>query len=184
MDEPFNALFDFDEGAIRHQVCYFAVHLGSDREPFLDFVPRITLGLLQAEGDTLLLLVDIQHHDIDFLADLKQLTWVSKPSPGHVGDVQKTIHPVQIDEGAEIGEILYCALYRVADLYRFQEPASFLGTFLLDDFPAAQHHVLPLVVDLNDLEIVGVADELLKITRRNNIDLRSGQERFDADVYR
>ena len=118
------------------------------------------------------------------MADLEQLAWVSKPSPGHVGDVQKTIHPVQIDEGAEIGEILYCALHRVADLHRFQEPASFLRSFLLDDFPAAKHHVLPLVVNLNDLEIVSVADELLKITGRNNIDLRTGEECLNADVHR
>ncbi len=40
----------------------------------------------------------------------------------------------------------------------------------------------PVVVDLDDLEIVGVADELLQILRRDDVDLRRRQKRFDADV--
>ncbi len=57
-----------------------------------------------------------------------------------------------------------------------------LGAFLLDEFAAAQDDVLAVVVDLDDLEVVGVADELLEILRGNDIDLRAGQECLDADV--
>ncbi len=42
--------------------------------------------------------------------------------------------------------------------------------------------VLTVVVDLDDLEVVGVAHELLEILRRNDVDLGGGQERFHADV--
>ncbi len=39
-----------------------------------------------------------------------------------------------------------------------------------------------VVVDFDDLEVVGVAHELLEIFRGDDVDLRSGQERLDADV--
>ena len=56
-------------------------------------------------------------------------------------------------------------------LDRFEEARPFFCAFLLDDFAAAQHDVFAFVVDLNDLEVVRVADELLKIFRRDNINL-------------
>ena len=73
-------------------------------------------------------------------------------------------------------------LTRVADLDAFEEFLALLASLLLDQFAPAQHDVLPVVVDLDDLEIVGVADELLQIFRRNDVDLRRRQKCFDADV--
>ena len=72
---------------------------------------------------------------------------------------------------------------RVADLHAFEEFLALLAPLLLDQFAAAQDDVLPVVVDFDDLEIVGVADELLQILRRDDVDLRGGQKRFDADVH-
>src|SRR4029077_3287056 len=40
-----------------------------------------------------------------------------------------------------------------------------------------------IVVDLDDLEIVSVADELLQIFWRHDVDLRRGQKCFYADVH-
>ena len=54
--------------------------------------------------------------------------------------------------------------------------------FLLDQFAAGEDDVLALLVDLDDLEIVGVADELGEVLGRDDVDLRGGQERLDADV--
>src|SRR5208337_2993257 len=39
-----------------------------------------------------------------------------------------------------------------------------------------------LLVDLNDLELVGVANVLGQILRGEDVDLRGGQKGFDADV--
>ena len=57
-----------------------------------------------------------------------------------------------------------------------------LGAFLLDQFAAGEDDVLPLLVDLDDLEVVGVADVLVEVLRREDVDLRGGQEGLDADV--
>ena len=42
------------------------------REAFLDLVPRIFLGLLQAQRDALFFLVDVEHNDFELLADFEQ----------------------------------------------------------------------------------------------------------------
>ena len=68
------------------------------------------------------------------------------------------------------------------DLHGLKEPGAFFGSLLLDDLAAAEHDVFALVIDLDDLEVVGVADELLEILGWNDIDLRTGEERFDADI--
>ena len=147
-----------------------------------DLFPRILLGLLEAEGDALLLLVDVEDDDLDFLADLEQFARVAEAAPGHVGDVEQAVHAVEVDERAEVGEVLDHALDRVADLDRVEEALALLRALLLDELAAGEDDVLAVVVDLDDLEVVGVADELLEILRRDDVDLRAGQERFDADV--
>ena len=64
-------------------------------------------------------------------------------------------------------------LTRVADLDGFEEVLALLAALLLDELAAAEDDVLAVVVDLDDLEVVGVADELLEIFRGDDVDLRS-----------
>ena len=70
-----------------------------------DLVPRIVLRLLQAEGDALLLLVDIEHDHVELLADLQSLARMPEAAPGHVGDMEEAVHAIEVDERAEIGEV-------------------------------------------------------------------------------
>ena len=116
-------------------------------------------------------------------ADFEQLARVPEAAPGHVGDVEQAIHAIEIDECTEVSQVLDAARDHVADLHAFEELLALLAPLLLDQFAPAENDVLPVVVDLDNLEIVGVADELLQIFRRNDVDLRSRQERFDADVH-
>jgi hypothetical protein len=51
------------------------------------------LGLLEAEGDALLLLVDIEDHELELLADLEHLARVTEATPGDVGDVSRPSMP-------------------------------------------------------------------------------------------
>ncbi len=94
-----------------------------------------------------------------------------EPAPGHVGDMEQAIHSVEIDERAEVGEIFHRPLHLVADVHAFEEFLPFFAAFLLDQFAPAQDHVAPVVIDLDDFEIVGVADELLQILRGHDVDL-------------
>ena len=182
MDEAFDPFFEFHERAVGDEVGDLALDVGADRETLLDLVPRILLGLLEAEGDALLFLVDVEDDDFEFLADLEQFARVAEAAPGHVGDVEEAVHAVEVDERAEIGEVLDGALDGVADLDAIEEFLALLGALLLDEFAAGEDDVFAVVVDLDDLEVVGVADELLEILRGNDVDLGGGKEGLDADI--
>ena len=108
---------------------------------------------------------------------------MSKPTPGHVGNVKQSIHSAQVDERAEVRQIFHGAVDGVANGYAFEEFLSLLAALLLDQFAPAEHDVFPVVVNFDDFEIVSVADKLLQIFRWNDVDLRSRQKCFDADVH-
>ena len=87
-------------------------------------------------------------------------------APAHVGDVQQAVHTVEVDERAEIGDVLDGALADVARDHLGEQLWRALGAFLFDEFAAGQHDVLPLLVDFDDFELVGVADELRQVLGR------------------
>ena len=103
-------------------------------------------------------------------------------APAHVGDVEQAVDAIEVDEGTEIGDILDRALADVARGHFREELLTALGAFLLDQFAAGKDDVLPLLVDLNDLELVSVAHVLGEILGGEDVDLRGGQKSFDADV--
>src|SRR5262249_20130125 len=59
-----------------------------------------------------------------------------------------------------------------------------LGALLLEEDAARQHDVAALLVELDDLELVGLADERVEVAHRAQVDLRPGQERLDAAADR
>ena len=148
----------------------------------LDAVPGIGQLLLEAEADALLLAVDVEHDDVDVLADLEDFGGVADAAPAHVGDMQQAVNAVEVDERAEIGDVLDRALADVARGHFGEQFLAAFEAFLLDEFAAGQDDVLALLVDLDDLEIVGVADVLGQVLGRDDVDLRGGQEGLDADI--
>ena len=68
--DPF---FDLDEGAVVGEVANRAFDHRAGRVAVGDLVPGVRLGLLHAERDFLLLLVDVQHDDFDLVVDVHQL---------------------------------------------------------------------------------------------------------------
>src|SRR5437588_8005737 len=108
---------------------------------------------------------------------------MSQPAPGHIRDVQQAIHAIEIDECAEVGDVFHGASYAVAHVHAFHEFLAFFAALLLDHLAPAEHDVFAVVIELNDFKIVCVADELLQILWRNDVDLRRRQKRFDPDVH-
>ena len=145
-------------------------------------VPRVGQLLLEAEADALLLPVDVEDDDVDVLADLEDFRGMPDAAPAHVGDVEQAVNAVEVNEGAEVGDVLDRALADVARGHFGQQLLAALGALLLDQFAAGQDDVLPLLVDLDDLEMVGVADVLRQVLRGEHVNLGSGQKRLDADV--
>ena len=72
-----------------------------------EVLPRVALGLLQAERDAPLLPVDLEHDDLDLLGggdDLARMDVLL--GPGHLRDVHQALDPrLQLHEGAVVGDV-------------------------------------------------------------------------------
>ncbi len=106
VDQALDPLLELDEGAVAHDVDDLARDPGADRVLLLDVFPRAGRLLLEAEGDLLAVLVDVQDHDLDLVVDLEHVAGMVDPAPAHVGDVQQAVDAAQVDEGAEVGDVL------------------------------------------------------------------------------
>ena len=100
--------------------------------------------------------------------------------PRHVGDVQQAVDATEIHERAVVGEVLDGALEHGAFLQVVHERAALGGEFLLDDRAAANHHVVALLVELDDLELEGLAFEIGGVAHGTDIDERTRKERADV----
>src|ERR1700730_1435198 len=70
MNQAFDALLDFNKSSIGDEIRNLAAHCCSNGETFFDSVPRIALGLFEAEGYTLLFLINVENNNIDLLTYL------------------------------------------------------------------------------------------------------------------
>ena len=183
MHQPLDARFQLHKRAVGHQVDHPPFHLGSHGVLLLDGVPGIGQLLLQPQADPLLLPVDVQHHHVDVLPHFQEVGWMANAAPAHVRDVQQPIDPVQIDERAEIGDVLHRAFANIARGHFGQQLLAPLQAFLLDQLPPRQHDILPFLVDLHHFEIVGIAHILGQVLGNGHVNLRSRQEGLHPDVH-
>src|ERR1700748_3834857 len=106
MDEALDALFQLDECAVVGDRKNAATNLRTDGVALDGIEPRVRRKLLEAERDALLLLVKLEHLDLDLVANVDEIAGVSEAAPAHVSDVEQAIEATQIDERAVVGEVL------------------------------------------------------------------------------
>ena len=107
---------------------------------------------------------------------------MGEAGPGHVGDVKESVDAVEIEEGPEVGDVLDGSLDLVAGAHGAEELLAALTALGLDEFATAEDYVLAVLVELHDLEVVGVAHELGEILRGIDVHLGGGEEGLHADV--
>ena len=180
VDQTFDALFDFHKGTVGHDVDHVTLDNAADSVLGFHIVPRIVALLLQTEGDTFLGVVDIQDHHFDFLTDFQHFVRVGDSAPAHIRDVQQAVHTAEIDECTEVRNVLDGALTQLTDFHFLEEGSSAVLAGFFQQFAAGNHDVPAILVDLQDLEIVFLANEIVHVLHRADIDLAAGEERFDA----
>src|SRR5207302_4443652 len=144
--------------------------------------PGVFLDLLQTEADALGGGVELEHDHPELIAHVEHLARMPHPAPAHVGDVQEAVNAAQVDEGAVVGQVLHDAGEDRALLQLLEGVLLQRLPFLLQQDAPAQDDVAALLVELDDLELELLADQLVEIADRAEIDLRTGQERLHADV--
>ena len=111
MDHAVDLLVEADEQPKLGDVLDFALDLGPDREFLQEVGPRIGHTLLQAQTDAPLVAVDIEDHDLHFLACGDDLARVDVLfGPAHLGDVDQAFDAgLQFHESAVVGDVGYPA---------------------------------------------------------------------------
>src|SRR5262245_21571615 len=99
--------------------------------------------------------------------------------PGHVRDVQQAIDAAEVDERTVVGEVLDHTLDDCAFLQIVEQRIALGAVFLFDDRAARHHHVVALLVELDDFELERLALEVTRVPDRSYIDQRAGQKRAD-----
>src|SRR5277367_89226 len=173
-------LVDFHEAAVVRDVGDLAEQAGIRRIAPRNVLPRVCTQLLQAQRHTLALAIELQNPDIDLLADFDHLGRMLDALPGHVGDVQQSINAAKIDERAIIGEVLHHALDCGALLQIVEQRRALGAVFLLNDGATRYHHVVALLVELDDFEFERLVLQVRWIAHRANIHQGARQECADV----
>src|SRR4029077_15176353 len=145
-------------------------------------LPRVALRLLEAQRDPLPLAVDVEHLHLDRLTYLQDLGGVVDVAPRELGDVDEAVHPVEVDEGAEVDDVGDRSLDDIAGVEAVEDPLPLLLALLLEHGAARKHDVVARTVELDDLALELLAEELVEVLHAADVDERRGQEPAHAEV--
>ncbi len=184
MHQAFNALLQLDERAVVRDRKNAALDMGADGVALRGVEPRVGRQLLEAQRDTLLVLVELEHLHLDLVAHVDQVARMRQPAPAHIGDMEEAVDAAQVDERAVVGQVLHRAGEdsSLAQLLQGVRPLG--GLLLLEDLLAADHHVAALLVQLDDADFDLLAEIAVEVADRPDLELRPGQECLHADVDR
>ena len=101
-------------------------------------------------------------------------------APGQVGEMKKTVDAAEIDEGAEIGDVLDDSFPFLPDFELGKKGLFLLFTFLLEDHTTRDDDVAAPLVELDDLAVEALAEHIVEIGNLPEGDLRSGKECVNA----
>ena len=182
MHQALDAVAHLDERTEGHQLGDTAVDQLADLVVGGELLPRVLLGGLERQRDALPVQVDLEHLDLDLVADGHDRTRVVDVLPGQLGDVDEAVHAAQVHEGTEVDDAGDHALAALAGLEVGEEVLALLLLRLLEPGPTGQHDVVAVLVELDDLGLEAAADVGLQVPDPAELDERGGQEAAEADV--
>ena len=103
-------------------------------------------------------------------------------APRQLGDVDEAVHPVEVDEGAEVDDVRDRALDDVARVELVEDRLAHLLALVLEDGAAREHDVVARAVELDHLAAELLAEVLVEVLHAADVDERRGQEPAHAEV--
>ena len=171
VNETFNALCNLNECSVVGHYNYFALDVVAYLQVRVQCIPRMRGELLQAESDTLLVLVEIKDNNVDLLVELYDLFRIAYAAPAQVGDVNQTVYAAQVDEYTVVGDVLNCTLEYLT-LLKLADNLFLLCLELgLDESLVRNNNIAELRIDLHNLELHRLAYKLVVVTDRTDINL-------------
>src|SRR4051812_18877910 len=180
MNQAFDARLQLDERTVVGDRNDLARDAGADRILLGDILPGIALELLQTERDTLAVPIDVEDFDFQLLTDVHHLGRMLNAPVRHVGDVEQAVDATEIDECAEVGDVLDYALAHLILLQLLHQLLTLARPLLLEDDAARDDDVAAALIELDDLEVEGLAEQLVDVGNAAERDLRSRKECIDS----
>ena len=156
--EALDAGLELDERAVVGEAHHLAARLRPGRVRLLDALPRVGRLLLVAERHAPAVAVEVQHDDLDLVADVEDLGGMADAAPAHVGHVQEAVDAAEVDERAVVRDVLHGPRERHALGEDFHRVLLLLLALLLEDGAAREHDVAAAAVELDDLGADLLAD--------------------------
>src|SRR5260370_2616101 len=103
-------------------------------------------------------------------------------APRQLGDVHQAVHAPEVDEGAEVDDGRDRAGADLTGLEVLEELLALLGVGLLEVGTAGQHHIVAVLVELDDLTLALPADIGREVAEPAKVDEGCGQGAPQADV--
>ena len=185
MNEALDPLLQLDEGSVVGDRYDLSTHPRAHRIFLVDVGPRVGKKLLEAQGNSFAVPIDVENLHVEIGTDIHDLGGMSDPPPGHVGDMEKAVEPTQIDKGAEVGDILDDPLSDLPDKELLDQRLAFSFALSLEDDAPRDHDVTAALVELDDFEFEGLSEEVVDVRYPAKRNLRAGKEGVDThDIYR
>ena len=94
--------------------------------------------------------------------------------------MEESVYTTQVDEGAKVGDVLDNSFPDLPFLELLDDLAPQALALLFENSAAGHDDIAPRLVEFDDLEIELLTQELVEVLDLSNVDLRTGQERFNA----
>src|SRR5690606_12149588 len=127
--------------------------------------------LLETQGNPLLVIIEVEDNDIEFLIKLNDLLGMVDPAPCEIGDMDKSVNTAEVNEYTIGGGVLDGTLEHLALLKPGDDLLLLLLELSLDESFVRHNHVLELLVDLHNTEFHGLAYIYVIIAYRLDINL-------------
>ncbi len=182
VDQAFDALLELHKGAVVSHRKYPPANARAHRIALDRIKPGVRGQLLEAERNPLLVLVELQHLDLDFIGDVDQVARMGQAPPAHVGDVQQAVQAAHVDERAVVGQVLDHAGQDRAFFQVLERFAALDSLLFFEQFLAGNHHVAALLIQLDDADLDLRPNIGVQVADRANLQLRAGQKCLDTHV--
>ena len=181
VEQTLDAFGHFHKGTVVGHDHNLALDLVSDVDRLGHGIPRVSRELLDAEGNPLAVVVEVEDDHVEALVDFDHFLRMAHAAPAEVGDVHQSVHTAEVDEHTVAGDVLDDAFEDLTLLQSGNDLALLLFQLGLDEGLVGDHDVLVLLVDLDDFEFHLLADVLVVVADGLDVDLAARQEGLDAE---
>ena len=147
-----------------------------------ELLPWVVGGLLETQRDALARQIDVEHLNVDRIADLHDLGGVVDVTPRQLGDVHQTVDTAKVDERAEVDDGGNGTRQDHALLQLAENLGALVLAAFLEHHAAGQDHVVAVAVHLDDAGLKVLAQIGRKVLDPAKVHEGCRQEAAQADV--